>query len=153
MADIITYDSTVRLMWDPDGDRIVLLQLGDMMWQLVSLDGQQVVERATYVRAAASKALPRGNDGHELVFEIARQTDGPADAFKKRLTNITTLPRTGKDLLITFEDGTHFRMRDAAIQSWPARTEDSVLIERISIAGGLIEADGGTYTEGSTWGA
>lgn len=153
MADQFTYDSVVRLMWDPDGDRIVLMQLGDEMWQLLSLDGQQVVDQATYVRAAGSKALPRGNDSHEIVFEIARETDGPADAFKKRLTNITTLPRTGKDMLVTFEDGTHFRLKDAAIQAWPGRQEDHLLIERISIVGGSIVTDAGTYTEGSTWGA
>lgn len=150
-------DSTVRLMWDPDGEAIVLLQIGDPMWSLIKDNGQQVVEAATLVRAAGIKALARGNESHEFTFELVRATPGPVDAFRQRLRNITTLPKGSADMLISFdvdqETEEHFRLKDSAIRGWPGFQEDQLAIERISILGGqLVVDEGGPYEEGSVWG-
>lgn len=108
---------------------------------------------AAFIRATGIKAMPRGNASHQLTFELCRVTEGVADAFRQRLQGIATLPRTMADVLIGFADGTGYRLRNAAVRAWPGGQEQHLTRERITLLGGDLVPDAGTYTPGQSWGS
>ena len=146
------YDSPVRVIYDPAGTALVLVDFGTPMWEPVALDGEQVVQTASYVRGAGVKHFPRGNESHTLTFTLARETDGGADALEARLTNSLALPRAKADVLLGFESGTQFLLKDCAIRSWRGGQVEHLTQEGLVILCGRMEATATVYTPGATWG-
>ncbi|WP_193214798.1 hypothetical protein [Luteolibacter marinus] len=142
----------MRVLWDPDDAALVLVDFGDPMWAPVAIDGEQVVQTAGFVRGSGVKNFPRGNESHQLTFELARITDGVADALKQRLLGMASLPRTMKPVLIVFDDGVQWRLSNCAVQSWPGGQEEFIGREGVVILGGALAADVGVYVPGATWG-
>ncbi len=145
------FESFVRLMFDPDGDAVVLLDYGDPLWEPLAFDGAQVIQEAAFVRAAGIHALPHENERHTLGFALGSIEATLYDAFAHRLTGTIALPRTMNDVLIALEDGRQWRLKNAAIQSWPGSQEEFISREGVQIVGGNLEADAGVYVPGSAW--
>lgn len=146
------WDSVVLVTWDPAGTALVLVDFGAPMWEPVTLNGEQLVQSSTYVRAAGTKHFPRGNETNQLTFTLARITDGVADALEARLVNAIALPRTKGDVLLTFESGTQLLMKDCAIRSWGGGQEEHLTRETLTILGGAMQVTTATYTPGAIWG-
>jgi hypothetical protein len=147
------WDSIVRVTWDPDATALVLVDFGDPMWEPVSVDGEQLVQRSSYIRALGAKHFPRGNESHRLAFSLARITEGVSEAFVARLTAALALPKTdGKPVLLAFESGEQFRLADCAVRAWPHSQVDGVTRETVVIECGRMTADAGVYAPGQTWG-
>jgi hypothetical protein len=147
------WDSIVRVMWDPDGAALVLVDYGDPMWEPVSVDGQQSVQAIAAVRASGAKHLPRGNESHLLSFTLARIEAGVSDAFVARLAAGVSLPKSAsKPVLLSFESGEQFRLSDCAVRAWPHSQEEHVTRESVVIDGGRLTVDAGMYVPGTTWG-
>lgn len=145
MADTI-YESTVQVIWEPDGAAVLLVDFGDAMWDVVKMDGGQVVQEIEPLRAAGIVAEPRGNERHTLTFTLCRETDGIAAAFEARLERAMQVPRTRADVLIRFSGGDKYRLKNAAVRSWPNDQVEHLTSEAMEIIGGEVVADTGTYT-------
>lgn len=147
------WDSIVRVLWDPDGERLVLVPYGMAMWRAVEVDGQQDVQTSSYVRGTGTKNFPRANEAHKITFTVAREKSTIEVAFDARLNNARLLPRTTKDVLLSFA-GTprQYRVKNCAIESWPHDQEEHVTRESVVILGGEIVLDSGTYADGDVWG-
>jgi hypothetical protein len=145
-------DSPVRVIFDPADTALVLVDFGTPMWEPVALDGEQLVQTASYVRGAGAKHFPRGNESHVLTFTIARETEGAADALEARLTNSLALPRTKADVLLDFQSGTQFLLKDCAIRQWRGGQIEHLTRESLVILCGLMELTADTFTPGDTWG-
>jgi hypothetical protein len=123
------------------------------MWEPVSIDGEQLVQTADFVRGLGAKHFPRGNESHRLTFTLARITEGVAEAFIARLSAGVALPKSAsKPVLLAFESGEQFRLADCAIRSWPHSQEDHLTRESVIIEAGRLTADAGVYVPGQTWG-
>jgi hypothetical protein len=146
-------DSPVRVIFDPADTALVLVDFGTPMWEPVALDGEQLVQTASYVRGAGAKHFPRGNESHALSFTLARETEGAADALEARLTNSLALPRTKGDVLLAFESGTQFLLKDCAIRQWRGGQIEHLTREGLVILCGRMQLTTATYTPGDTWGA
>ena len=144
-------DSFVRLTWDPDGAALVLVDYGDPLWSPVELDGRQVIQQVGLIRAAGMRAIPRGNETHNIKFTACVIEDAMDDAFAGRLTRITTLPRAGADVLISLEDGRSWRLKHCAVQAWPGGQEERLTRETVEILGGDLTPDDGAYVPGAFW--
>jgi hypothetical protein len=136
------WDSVVKVTWDPDGAATVLVNWDDPMWEPVTLDGKQVVQEAPGLRRAGVDHFPRGNERHELRFTLARETAGIAAAFQARLTNALAVPRTRRDVLLSFESGAAFRLRNCAVESWPSGQVEHLTKETLVIRGGELVLSG-----------
>lgn len=145
-------ESPCGVTWDPDGEALVLVAPGDPMWSPVAIDGRQVVQTAAFVRAAGIKAIPRGNESHELTFSLARETAGAAQALHSRLAATLALPRGMADVLIEVDGQGALRLRDCAVESWGGGQDEHLTRETVRISGGALEPDAGTYLPGQTWG-
>lgn len=147
------WDSIVRVMWDPDSLRLVLVPSGAPMWAPVAVDGQQEVQSVALVRGAGVKHYPRANESHRISFTLCRLTpDTVEDAMIARLAAGSALPRTTKDVLLTFDNGRQFRLKNCAVQSWPHTQDDHLTRETVTIMAGEMVADLGTYVDGDVWG-
>lgn len=146
------FDSFVRVTFDPDDLAIVLVDYGTPLWGEIRLDGEQIVQEQTFVRAAGIQAFPRGNERHTLAFEICRIEDDMPDAFAARLNASITLPRIKADVLLSLDDGRSWRLKNAAARSWPGTIIERITRESVQIMGGQLIADEGVYTPGLTWG-
>jgi len=146
------YDSFLRITYDPDGAGLVLVDFGDALWGEMALDGEQVVQEQAVVRAAGIKAFPRGNERHRLIFELCRIEEDLPDAFAARVTASTALPRGMADVLVALEDGRSWRLKDAAVKSWPGTQVERLTRERVELVGGRLVGDDGVYTPNATWG-
>ncbi|MCW1926278.1 hypothetical protein OKA05_27235 [Luteolibacter arcticus] len=146
------WDSPVRVMWDPDGARFVLVPYGAPMWEPVKVDGGQEVQTSATVRGTGVVNYPRGNEAHKIDFTMARVKGGVKAAVQANFVDALALPRSRKDVLLSFAGGRQFRVKDCAVQSWPHEHEDQVCRQTVRILGGNIVADLGTYVEGSVWG-
>jgi len=145
-------DSVVRVVWDPDGSQLILVDFGDPMWSEVAVDGGQVVDVAGAIRSPGKTAWPRGNEEHTLTFEIAVETAGIAAAFEHRLDRAIAVPRGQADVLLQFESGSQYRLRRAAAERWPHAQLGRLARESLIIRGGDLVADVGTYDPLITWG-
>jgi len=145
-------DSPVRVIFDPADTALVLVDFGTPMWEPVALDGEQLVQTASYVRGAGAKHFPRGNESHVLTFTLARETEGAADALEARLTNSLALPRAKADVLLGFQSGTQFLLKDCAIRQWRGGQVEHLTREGLVILCGLMELTTDTFTPGDTWG-
>ena len=149
------WDSPVRVMWDPDGLKLVLVPYGAPMWSPVRVDGGQQVQTSGAIRRAGVKNQPRQNEAHTIEFSIARITDSVEAAIIAGFSDALALPRTMKDVLLSFSSGPQFRVRNCAIERWPHEHDpqhDHVARESVVIRGGELEADGAVYAEGDVWG-
>ncbi|MCW1887719.1 hypothetical protein OKA04_23480 [Luteolibacter flavescens] len=146
------WDSPVRVMWDPGGVRLVLVPYGAPMWEPVKVDGRQEVQVTAPVRAKGVVNLPRGNESHAIAFALARVKASPLAAVEANFTDALQLPRGKADVLLSFAGGRQFRVKNCAVQSWPHDHEDHVCRQRVSILGGEITLDAGSYVEGPVWG-
>lgn|GEM_PF-5049853 len=145
------YDSFVRLTFDPAGAAVVLVDIGDPMWTPMSLDGGQVVEVASFVRAAGISAIPRANEQHQMSFATARIMDTMEDAFASRLNGSITLPRYMADVLISLTDGRQWRLKNCAVKSWKTAQDECISRESIEITGGQLIVDPGSYYPSDYW--
>lgn len=145
-------DSPVRVIFDPADTALVLVDFGTPMWEPVALDGEQLVQTASYVRGAGAKHFPRGNESHVLTFTLARETEGAADALEARLTNSLALPRTKADVLLAFESGTQFLLKDCAIRQWRGGQIEQLTREGLVILCGAILPDTTARLPGAVWG-
>ena len=146
------WDSPVRVMWDPGGAGLVLVPYGAPMWEPVRVDGGQEVQTTALVRGTGVKNYPRGNEAHKIDFTIGRVKATVVEALEANLADALALPRSMKDVLLSFADGRQFRVKNCAIQRWPHEHEDQVCRQTVSILGGHIVTDPGSYAEGATWG-
>lgn len=146
------WDSIVRVTWDPAGTALVLVDFGAPMWEPVTLNGEQLVQSSTAVRAAGAKHFARGNETNQLTFSLARITDGVADALEARLLNAIALPRTKGDVLLTFESGTKLLLKDCAIRTWGGAQEEHLTRETLAILCGAMAETTATFSPGATWG-
>ena len=146
------WDSAVRVMWDPDGVRLVLVPHGAPMWEPVKVEGSQQVQTAGAIRRGGVRNHPRRNESHQINFAIARVKGSVSAALQANFTDALALPRTMRDVLLTFSGGRQFRVKNCAVQSWPHDHEDQVCRQTVRILGGEIVLDDGEYEEGSTWG-
>lgn len=145
------YDSLVRLTFDPAGAAVVLVDYGDPMWTPMSLDGGQVVEVSTFVRAAGMSAIPRANEQHRISFTVARIMETMEDAFAARFNGSITFPRYMADILISLTDGRQWRLKNCAIKSWKSAQEERISRESIEITGGQLIVDPGSYYPSDYW--
>jgi len=146
------FDSVVRVVWDPDGSQIILVEFGEPMWGEVALDGGQAVDVAGAIRSAGKTAWPRGNEEHALTFDVCGETTGIAAAFERRLTRAIAAPRDQADVLLQFESGSQFRLKRAAVERWPNGQVGRLTRESLVIRGGELLADVGTYDPLIGWG-
>lgn len=146
------YDSFIRVMWDPDGEALVLVDYGDPLWGPIMLDGEQVVDVVPLVRSAGVKAFPRGNERHQLSFELCRIRDGMDEAFAARMNAAISLPRGMADVLVTLDEDRSWRLKNCAVRSWPGGQEERFTREAISIEGGELVDESSHYEPGQTWG-
>lgn len=149
------WDSPVRVMWDPDGVCLVLVAYGAPMWSPVRVDGGQQVQTSGAIRRAGVRNQPRGNESHSVEFSIARITGSVEAAIVAGFIDALALPRTMRDVLLSFSSGAQFRVRDCAIERWPHEHDpqhDHVARESVVIRGGEMVADAGVYAEGDVWG-
>ena len=145
------YDSFARLTFDPAGAAVVLVDFGDAMWTPMSLDGGQLVEVSTLVRAAGISAIPRANEQHRMSFSVARIMDTKEDAFASRINGSITLPRYMADVLISLTDGRQWRLKNCAVKSWKSAQEEHISRESIEITGGQLIVDPGSYYPSDYW--
>lgn len=145
------FDSFIRVMFDPDGIAMVLVDYGDPLWGEIALDGEQIVQEQSFVRAAGIRAVPRGNQRHTLGFELCRPSPGLFSAFEARVNAMITLPKTGADILISMEAGQQWRIKDAAVRNWGGGQDEFLTRERVEIIGGILAVDEGSYSPGSSW--
>lgn len=146
-------DSIVRVIWDPDSAALVLVDYGDPMWEPVSINGEQMVQTASFVRGLGTKHFPRGNESHRLTFTLARITEGVSKAFVTRLSAGISLPKAAsKPVLLAFESGEQFRAANCAVRAWPHSQEEHVTRESVIIEAGPLSIDAGVYVPGETWG-
>lgn len=146
------WDSAVRVMWDPDGVRLVLVPHGAPMWEPVKVDGGQQVQTGGAIRRAGVKNYPRQNEAHRIEFSIARVKGSVSAALEANFVDALALPRSMRDVLLSFSGGRQFRVKNCAVQSWPHEHEDYVCRQTVRIVGGEIVADDGSYVEGDVWG-
>jgi hypothetical protein len=145
------YDSFLRLTYDPDGIALVLLDYGDAMWGPVELDGSQIIQITSLIRAAGVKATPRGNEQHTLRFALCRIEDSLQDAFAARINGIIALPRTMADVLVELADGRKWRLKNAAVQAWNGGQTERLSRENVELLGGQLITDAGSYTPADYW--
>ena len=145
------FESFVRVLFDPDGIAMTLLDYGDPLWEPLAFDGSQVIQEVALVRALGIRAMPRGNERHAVAFAIARIEATLYDAFASRLTGTIALPRDMADVLIALEDGRQWRLKNAAVSAWPGSQEEFIGREGVQLIGGNLEADAGVYVPGSAW--
>jgi hypothetical protein len=150
MSDL--WDSAVRVIWDPDGVRLVLVPYGAPMWDPVKVEGSQQVQKAGAIRRGGVKNYPRRNEEHHVGFALARVKDSVSAALQANFADTLGLPRTMKDVLLSFPGGRQFRVKNCAVQSWQHEHEDHVCKQVVKIQGGEIVSDPGEYDEGNTWG-
>ena len=142
-------------MWDPDGVRLVLVSYGAPMWDPVKVDGGQTIQTAGAIRRTGVKNQPRQNESHTVEFSIARITDNVEAAILAGFVDALSLPRTMRDVLLSFSSGRQFRVKNCAIERWPHDhdpTLDHVAKETVVIRGGEIVAETEEYEEGDVWG-
>lgn len=134
-------DSVVKLTWDPNGTPLVLVDFGDPMWAIVTLDGQQLTHHQTFVRAAGAKVYPRGNESHSIAFELAADPAEIPAAMKAALDWMIAAPRTQADLQIEI-DGitTIYTLHDCAVPRWSGGIEECLVRRRLQIEGGALTA-------------
>lgn len=111
------------------------------MWGPVAIDGEQVVDIQSRVRAKGIRAVPRGNETHTVEFERCHVMDTVADAFAARMNGSTAVPRGSADVLIRLGDGRGWRIKNAAVRSWPGGQVERFVRERLSIIGGEMIQD------------
>jgi hypothetical protein len=134
----VLLDSMVRVTWDPDGDARILINFGDPMWSPVLIDGKQVVDVAQGLNRKGVLNIPRGNETHKLTFTLGGITAGPVEAFERRLEQSIAAPRDMADVLISFESGKSYRLKDCAVESWPSGQLESITKETLNILGGEL---------------
>jgi hypothetical protein len=145
------FDSFIRVMFDPDGIAMVLVDYGDPLWGEITLDGEQIVQEQGFVRAAGIRAIPRGNQRHTLGFELCRVETGLFEAFEARVNGMISLPKTGADILISLQAGQQWRISKCAVRNWGGSQDEFLTRERVDIVGGALSVDEGSYSPGSTW--
>lgn len=143
----VLLDSMVRVTWDPEGSAKVLVELGDPMWAPVLLDGKQLVDVVPGLNQKGVLNIPRQNETHKLTFTLCRETAGPAEAFEERLEQSIAAPRDMADVLLAFESGKTFRVKNCSVESWPSDQNERLTKETLNILGGELVAEaGGTPT-------
>jgi hypothetical protein len=150
MSDRV-FESAVRVLWDPGGAKLVLVDWGDELSERVTLDGGQLVDVVPRIRAAGVMTFPRGNEQHRISFEKSTEQSSLGAAFSERLRRSLALPRSRADVLLWFEAGSKYRLKAATIESWPSRQDALWTRERVNIVGGVLITDSGTYTGLTTW--
>jgi len=132
-------ESSIKLTWAPGEGEIVLVDLGDPMWEEVTIDGGQDIEEQARYRAAGIIAQPRWNERTSIRFVLARETAGPAEALEAALDAATAWPRGRADVLLELANGKAWTVYNAACRSWPAGTgEEHISREGLEIIGGEI---------------
>jgi len=144
MAEDVLLDSVVRVTWDPDGAQLVLVEIDDPMWEPVKIDGKQAVDTAPGLNRAGVQNFPRGNEAHKLTFTLCRIEDEIQDAFQERIAQALAAPRYMADVLLSFASGTNYRIKNAAVESWPNDQRGRLTKETLVILGGEIVEDSGT---------
>ncbi|MEM1085950.1 MAG: hypothetical protein AAGI48_17710 [Verrucomicrobiota bacterium] len=152
MADR-TYCSAVRVVWDPDGVGLILVDWDEVMTDRVKLNGRQVVQESDPVRSVGIDTHPRGNERHELTFGRRFEEQGLEQALENRIQRSLRLPRTKADVLLVFQDsGTQFRLRKASVRAWPSDQDGNRTDDRVEIIGGEVVEDTGSYNTLTNWG-
>lgn len=147
------FESVVRVTWDPDGAAVVLVDYGTPMWEPVRLDGQQLLDVSPLVRAAGSAVIPRGNETHILTFMKAAETAGVREAIAGQIGAQRSAPRGRADVLLQVGNHGGWRLRGAAVESWPGgQAIEHIAAIGLRIMGGDLVVDPGTPTPGGTWG-
>jgi hypothetical protein len=134
----VLLDSMVRVTWDPDGEAQILVDFGDPMWSPVLIDGKQMVDVAQGLNRKGVLNIPRQNETHKLTFTLAGLTAGPVEAFERRLEQSIAAPRDMADVLISFESGKSYRLKDCAVESWPSGQVERLTKETLNILGGEL---------------
>lgn len=147
------FESLVRVTWDPDGAAVVLVDYGTPMWEPVRLDGQQVLDVSPLIRATGSAVIPRGNETHTLTFTKAAETAGVREALAGQIGAQRSAPRGRADVLIQIQSNGGWRLKGAAVESWPGgHPVEHISAMGLRILGGELVVDAGTPTPGGTWG-
>lgn len=116
----------------------VLVAIGDPMWDVVRINGSQVIQSIARVRAAGIRAQPRGNESHTLTFSLCVIAESVEAAAKAAAHYAHTLPKTMADVTVKFADDTGITLKDAAIASWQAENSDPLGRHTLTIIGGEI---------------
>jgi len=151
VADEELYESFVRLTWSPDISPLILVDYGTPLWGAINLNGSQVVDVENLVRSAGAVAYPMGNEQTSLEFDVCRVKPTIHEAFSSRLDGIIALPRAAADVLITMQNGRQWRIKNAAIESWPGSQTEFLTRESIRIVGGQLIPDTGDYNPINRW--
>lgn len=151
-GDLTVYDSFIRLTYSPGFTPITLVDFGDMLWGPILIDGSQLVEVQSFVRALGISTFPRGNERHTLSFDRCRREATLADAFAARMDAILSLPRLRADVLLELEDGRAWRILNCSVESWPSEQTEFLTREGVRIIGGQLVQDEGGYGPGTPWG-
>lgn len=150
MSDRV-FESNVRVIFAPGGANLLLVDWGDELSERVTLDGGQLVDVVPRIRAGGVMTYPRGNEQHRLSFEKSRQEASLGAALSERLRRALALPRGRADVVLWFESGTKYRLKDATVESWPSQQDALWTRERVVIVGGAYVSDSGTYTGLTPW--
>ncbi|QJE95953.1 LamG-like jellyroll fold domain-containing protein [Luteolibacter luteus] len=140
-SDEVLLDSFVRVVWDPDGAKKVLVEIGDPMWSPVAIDGEQVVDVAQGSNIVGVRNFPRGNEAHKLTFTLCRIKDTLDDAFETRMNEAMALPRDMRDIVFSLQSGKAWRLKNAAVKSWPTNQRERLTKQNLVILGGEIVAE------------
>lgn len=146
------FESFLRITWDPEGEPITLLDFGEPLWSEISLNGSQMVQPSTSLRARGIRTFPRGNEQNELSFEKASVEDSFENAFAKRINGVIDLPRSSAPVLIELKDERAWIIHSCSITSWPGGQIERLTREGIVILGGHMERFNFIPDDAMLWG-
>lgn len=145
-------ESIIELVWDPDGSRTTLVPFGSPMWDEVTISGQRSQSVTSLVRSDSARVTSRGNELNRITFSISREKPSVRDAMLNRFKSMSTVPAGTADLLVKFDSGKKYRIKRSSIESWETSQVENLTRESLTITGGKMIDDVGTYAPGPVWG-
>lgn len=130
------FDSVCRLRHGST----VLVAIGDPCWEIVRVNGRQLVDEVTRVRAAGLKAVPRGNESNEITYTLCEECEDIEAASKAALTYPAALPRTAATITLDFADSSGATYADGVISDWSSDIEGRLVRHRVRIVAGKATA-------------
>lgn len=99
-------ESTWRIVWNPSSSSVILLELGDLMDEEISLDAQWLTAVGVSDFAPTVELMARGNQAVRLDFGRRMPRASAAASWDRALANLSVAPFNEKGTLqLTPRDG------------------------------------------------
>jgi hypothetical protein len=132
------FDSPVKITRDPSGTPVVIIDYGDPLTELPRIDGRQIIEVLSHIRATGPGTVSRQNELHTLTFTAVTIAASIDAAIEAAFDHAGAAPRTTNTYQIETAAGKKWTLAAATMESWSGTITDSLALKTITLQGGTL---------------